>query len=70
VNPAYEDWRAADQQVLSFLLASVSKDVIIQIATKQTTVEAWQAIEAMFSSPTWALAVDTHLALSTVRKAA
>jgi hypothetical protein len=50
MNPTYEDWRVADQQVLSFLLASVSKDVLVQIATKQTTAEAWQAIEAMFLS--------------------
>jgi hypothetical protein len=39
-----------DQQVLSFLLASVSKDVLIQIAMKKTAMEAWQAIEVMFSS--------------------
>jgi hypothetical protein len=51
-NPAYEDWRAMDQHVLSFLLASISKDVLVQIATKQMVAEAWQAIEAMFSSQT------------------
>ena len=39
-NSAYEDWLASDQQVLSFLLASVSKDVLIQIATKHTATEA------------------------------
>jgi hypothetical protein len=52
MNPAYEDWRAMDQHVLSFLLASISKDVLVQIATKQMVAEAWQAIEAMFSSQT------------------
>jgi hypothetical protein len=39
-NLDYEDWLAADQQVLSFLLASVSKDVLIQIAVKKTTTDA------------------------------
>ncbi|WVZ54710.1 hypothetical protein U9M48_005468 [Paspalum notatum var. saurae] len=67
-NPAYEDWVAADQQVLSFLLASVSKEVLIQISSKQTAAEAWRAIETMFSSQTRARAVNTRLALSTARK--
>jgi hypothetical protein len=49
-NPDYEDWLAVDQQVLSFLLASASKDVLIQIAVKKTAADAWQTIEAMFSS--------------------
>lgn len=67
-NPAYEDWVAADQQVLSFLLASVSKEVLIQISSKKTAAEAWRAIETMFSSQTRARAVNTRLALSTTRK--
>jgi hypothetical protein len=48
VNPAYEDWRVVNQHVLIFLVTSVSKDVLVQIATKQMTAEAWQAIETMF----------------------
>jgi hypothetical protein len=67
-NPAYEDWLAADQQVLSFLLSSVSKDVLIQITTKKTAADAWRAIEAMFSSQTRAHAVNTCLTLSTSYK--
>jgi hypothetical protein len=68
VNPAFVDWRAAYQQVLSFLLASVSKDVLIQIATKQTTSHAWSSIEAMFSSQTRAHAMNMRLALATTPK--
>jgi hypothetical protein len=68
VNLAYEDWRVADQHVINFLLASVSKDVLAQIAMKETTVEAWQAIDAMFLLQTRARAVNTRLALSTVCK--
>jgi hypothetical protein len=58
-NPDYEDWLAVDQQVLSFLLASASKDVLIQIAAKKTAADAWQTIEAMFSSQTRAHTVNT-----------
>jgi hypothetical protein len=32
-NPAFELWKAQEQQVLSYLLTSVSHDVLVQIAT-------------------------------------
>jgi hypothetical protein len=67
-NPAYKDWLVVDQQVHSFLLSLVSKDVLIQIATKKTAADAWRAIEAMFSSQTRAHAVNTCLALTTSYK--
>jgi hypothetical protein len=67
-NPVYEDWLAADQQVLSFLLSSVSKEILIQVATKEIAAEAWQAIETMFASKTRARAVNTRLALATTQK--
>jgi hypothetical protein len=46
----YEEWFASDQQVLGFLFASVSKEVLPQIATKDTAGAAWKEIEGMFSS--------------------
>jgi hypothetical protein len=39
-NPDYEDWLAANQQILNLLLASVPKDVLVQIATKKTAAVA------------------------------
>jgi hypothetical protein len=67
-NPAYEDWLASDQQVLSFLLSSVSKEILAQIGTKQSAAEAWTIIETMFMSKTRARAVNTRLALATAQK--
>jgi hypothetical protein len=32
-NPAYEDWRAGDQQVFIFILASMTKEILVCIAT-------------------------------------
>jgi len=32
-NLAYEQWEAEDQQVLSYLLSSISKDVLSQVAS-------------------------------------
>jgi hypothetical protein len=31
-NPAYEAWKAQEQHVLSYLLTSVSRDILVQIA--------------------------------------
>jgi hypothetical protein len=40
VNPAYEEWFAADQQVLGFLLGSLSRDIVAQVAISRTAAEA------------------------------
>jgi len=50
LNPEYEAWVAKDQQVLSYLLASLSKEILGQISTEVTASAAWAAIEAMFAS--------------------
>jgi len=39
-NPAYEEWEARNQQILSFLLASITRDILIQIASATTAFEA------------------------------
>jgi hypothetical protein len=49
-NPVYEDWFAKDQQVLSFVLGNLGRDVLVQVSSKEVVAEAWSVIEAMFSS--------------------
>ncbi|WVZ53456.1 hypothetical protein U9M48_004396 [Paspalum notatum var. saurae] len=67
-NPAYEEWYATDQQVLGFILTSLTKEVLSQVATKETAAAAWSTIKDMFSSQTRARAVNTRLALATAQK--
>lgn len=67
-NPAYEEWYVKDQQVLSFILGSLGRDVQSQVVMKQTAAAAWSTIEAMFSSQTRARAVNTRIALATTQK--
>lgn len=67
-NPAREDWEATDQQVLSYLLASVTKDVLTQVATSATAADAWKIIEDMFASQTRARSVNMRIALATTKK--
>jgi len=67
-NPALDDWEATDQQVLSYLLNSLSKDILSQVATCATAAEAWKMIEDMFASQTRAQTVNTRIALATTQK--
>jgi hypothetical protein len=39
-NPAYEDWRTKDQQVFSFILASVTKEILVHIAMATSATKA------------------------------
>ena len=59
VNPAYDVWFATDQQVLSFVLGSLGREVLAQVAAKETAAELWSAIEAMYSSQNRARVVNT-----------
>jgi len=67
-NPAYEEWEAADQQVLSFLLTSLSKEVMIQVSSCETAAAAWKIIEEAFASQTRARIVNVRIALATTKK--
>jgi electron transfer flavoprotein alpha subunit len=49
-NPVFELWKAQEQQVLSYLLTSVSHDVLVQIATLPSTADVWKHIESAFAS--------------------
>jgi hypothetical protein len=69
-NPGYEDWLVTDQQVLSYILALISKEILTQVATKPTAAESWETIEMMFLSKTRAHVVNTRLALATTYKGA
>lgn len=46
-NPEYEEWYAKDQQILSFVLIQLGRDVLAQVAAQGTTTKLWAAIEGM-----------------------
>jgi histone deacetylase 1/2 len=69
-NPAYSTWLALDQQVFSYIVASLSKDVLKQVATCGTAAALWKTLEEMGASQTQARKVNTHIALATTKKGA
>jgi hypothetical protein len=49
-NPAYLAWIARDQQVLRFLLNSLSPEILSHVLGMDTTAMAWSTINAMFKT--------------------
>jgi hypothetical protein len=49
-NPTYATWYVQDQQLLSFLLNSMTKEVLGQVATETSAMAVWRAIMGMFAS--------------------
>lgn len=68
LNKEYTTWVAKDQQVLSYLLVSVSKEILQQISTATTAAEAWAGIEGFFASQSRAKLISTRMALATASK--
>jgi hypothetical protein len=67
-NPEYTRWLALDQQVLSYLLSTMTRDVMLQVATATTAAELWAAVEEIFSSQSRARAMNTRIALAVLKK--
>jgi hypothetical protein len=67
-NPLYVEWVATDQQVLGFLLSSITPNILSQLTACKTAAEVWSAVEAMFTSISRARTVNTRIALATMKK--
>jgi hypothetical protein len=67
-NPAYEEWYVVDQQVLAYLLLSLSKEIIGQVTIGTAVASAWGIIEGMYTSGTRARSVNIRIALATMKR--
>jgi histone deacetylase 1/2 len=67
-NPEFEEWYFRDQQVLSFVLGSLGREVLAQVAAQDTAAKLWAAIEGMYASQNRARVMNTRLALATAQK--
>jgi hypothetical protein len=51
-NPAYNAWVATDQQVLTFLLGSLTPDILVSVIGMDTAAEVWeQSRRCLLPSP-------------------
>ena len=67
-NYARSIWYAQQQQVQGYLMGSLSREVLAQVATLQTPAEVWSAIHASFAAQTQAQIVNTRIALANLHK--
>ena len=67
-NSEYSSWMAKDQQVLSYLLNSLSKEALAPVATATTAAEAWGTLERMFAAHSKARIANLRVLLSTTKK--
>ncbi|KAK1603552.1 hypothetical protein QYE76_016565 [Lolium multiflorum] len=49
-NPAYDAWVTKDQQVVSFLINSLSEDVLPHVFGLHPVVDVWRALHNMYST--------------------
>ena len=67
-NPEYEKWLAKDQQLLSYLLNSMSREVLAQVVMLESSAEVWTAIEGMYSARSSARVTNLRMQLSSCKK--
>ena len=61
-------WYAQQQQLRGYLMGSLSRDILAQVATLQTSAEVWRAIHAMFAAQSQAQAINTRIELTNLQK--
>jgi hypothetical protein len=67
-NPAYDAWVATDQQVLTFLLGSLTPDILVAVIGMDTAADVYRAIKAMFASQSRTRVSNLRVALAKTRK--
>jgi hypothetical protein len=67
-NPEYEKWMVQDQQLLSYILNSLTSDVLAQVATLESSAPVWAALETMFSAQSRARITNLRMQLANCKK--
>ena len=67
-NPLYAPWLSKDQQVLSYLMNSLSKEVLAQFVGKENTYDLWTGITTLFASQSQSRITNLRIAITTTKK--
>lgn len=67
-NPAYDAWLVRDQQVLSYLLNSISPEILSHVLRYEHAAGVWTAVEEMFASQSRAKVTNLRIALTSTKK--
>ena len=67
-NPSYVTWVAKDQQLLGYLLNSLTKDVLAQVAMLTSSAQVWAFLEGTFAAQSCARAINLRMQLASCKK--
>ena len=67
-NPEFGAWYARDQQVFSYLLTTLPREMAIQVATCHTAAELWNTVQGMLTSHPRARSINVRIALANLQK--
>jgi hypothetical protein len=67
-NPAYDTWILRDQQVLTYLLGSLSPEILAQTVEMEHAADVWDLINKLFASRSKANVTHLCGALSNTKK--
>ncbi|WVZ94115.1 hypothetical protein U9M48_040051 [Paspalum notatum var. saurae] len=67
-NPEYETWLVKDQQLLGYLLNSLTKEVLAPVATLSSAAEVWATLEGMYAAQSRARATNLRMQLVSLKK--
>ncbi|KAH9648420.1 retrovirus-related pol polyprotein from transposon RE1 [Citrus sinensis] len=67
-NPDFVAWKRQDQLLLSWIMSSMSLEILSLVVSSQTTLELWKNLEKQFGSESMAKKVHLKMLLSNLRK--
>ncbi|KAK1615321.1 hypothetical protein QYE76_020838 [Lolium multiflorum] len=67
-NPEYGSWLSRDQTVLSYLLKSLSKEILTHVLRIEHTIGVWCAVEEMFASQNQSKITNLRIDLANTKR--
>ena len=67
-NPEYAAWKRQDQLILSWIMSSMSVDILSLVVSSKTSFELWKNLEKQFGSESMTKKVHLKILLNNLRK--